>query len=119
MRSELRDADLKRLQATLTRDLIYPLYALNCKSFNDARRIPRLEFDVSESEDINSFADGLNKLVDIGFKIPAQWAHDKLQVPIAADDEPVLERKTTPGNDRTFIRSTQTSSENSGVKCHS
>lgn len=96
MRSELRDADLKRLQATLTRDLIYPLYALNCKSFNDARRIPRLEFDVSESEDINSFADGLNKLVDIGFKIPAQWAHDKLQVPIAADDEPVLERKTTP-----------------------
>ncbi|STO59294.1 Mu-like phage gp29 [Canicola haemoglobinophilus] len=26
VRSELRDADLKRLQATLTRDLIYPLY---------------------------------------------------------------------------------------------
>ncbi|STO54927.1 Mu-like phage gp29 [Canicola haemoglobinophilus] len=93
VRSELRDADLKRLQATLTRDLIYPLYALNCKSFNDARRIPRLEFDVSESEDINSFADGLNKLVDIGFKIPAQWAHDKLQVPIASDNEPILERK--------------------------
>ncbi|MFC1142358.1 DUF935 domain-containing protein [Pasteurella multocida] len=94
VRTELRDADLKRLQATLSRDLIYPLYALNCKSFNDARRIPRLEFDVSESEDINSFAEGLNKLVDIGFKIPAQWAHDKLQVPIASDDEPILERKT-------------------------
>lgn len=95
VRIELRNADLKRLQATLTRDLIYPLYALNCKSFNDARRIPRLEFDIAESEDINSFADGLNKLVDIGFKIPVQWAHDKLQVPIAAENEPVLERKTT------------------------
>lgn len=95
VRIELRNADLKRLQATLTRDLIYPLYALNCKSFNDARRIPRLEFDIAESEDLNSFADGLSKLVDIGFKIPAQWAHDKLQVPIATENEPVLERKTT------------------------
>ncbi|WP_044469790.1 DUF935 domain-containing protein [Mannheimia massilioguelmaensis] len=95
-RLELRNADLSRLQATLTRDLVYPLYALNCKSYNDARRIPRFEFDVSESEDMNAFADGLNKLVDIGFKIPAQWAHDKLQVPVAADDEVILERKTTP-----------------------
>ena len=94
VRQELRDADLKRLQATLTRDLVYPLYALNCKSFNDARRIPRFEFDVTETEDINSFADGLNKLVDIGFKIPAQWAHDKLQIPVAAEDENILERKT-------------------------
>lgn len=94
VRQELRDADLKRLQATLTRDLVYPLYALNCKSFNDARRIPRFEFDVTETEDINSFAEGLNKLVDIGFKIPAQWAHDKLQIPVAAEDETILERKT-------------------------
>lgn len=96
VRTEIRDADLKRLQATLSRDLVYPLYALNCKSFNDARRIPRFEFDVSESEDINSFADGLNKLVDIGFRIPAQWAHDKLQVPVATENEAVLERKTPP-----------------------
>lgn len=90
VRLEIRNADLKRLAATLTRDLIYPLYALNCKSFNDARRIPRLEFDVAESEDLNAFADGLNKLVDIGFRIPKQWAHDKLQVPVAAEGEEVL-----------------------------
>lgn len=42
VRLEVRNADLKRLAATLTRDIVYPLYALNCKSFNDARRIPRL-----------------------------------------------------------------------------
>ena len=70
--------------------MVYPLYALNCKSFNDARRIPRFEFDVAESEDLNAFADGLNKLVDIGFRIPKQWAHDKLQVPVAAEGEEVL-----------------------------
>lgn len=93
VRSEIRNADLKRLQATLTRDLVYPLYALNCKSFNDARRIPRFEFDISESEDITSFGTGLGALVDLGFRIPKQWAHDKLQVPIAAENEEILERK--------------------------
>ena len=94
VRSEIRNADLKRLQATLTRDLVYPLYALNCKSFNDARRIPRFEFDISESEDIASFGAGLGALVDLGFRIPRQWAHDKLQVPVAAENEEILERKT-------------------------
>ncbi len=94
VRSEIRNADLKRLQATLTRDLVYPLYALNCKSFNDARRIPRFEFDISESEDIASFGAGLGALVDLGFRIPRQWAHDKLQVPVAAENEDILERKT-------------------------
>ncbi len=77
VRQELRDSDLKRLQATLTRDLVYPLYALNAKSFNNARRIPKFEFDLSEIEDINRFSEGLNKLVDIGFKIPVQWAMTK------------------------------------------
>ena len=96
VRSEIRNADLKRLQATLTRDLVYPLYALNCKAFNDARRIPRFEFDISESEDIASFGAGLGALVDLGFRIPRQWAHDKLQVPVASENEEILERKTLP-----------------------
>ncbi len=73
---------------------MYPLYALNCKSFNDARRIPRFEFDTAESEDINSFGEGLGKLVDIGFQIPLQWAQDKMQIPVAAVGEAVLSRGT-------------------------
>ncbi|AKO36065.1 Mu-like prophage FluMu protein gp29 [[Haemophilus] ducreyi] len=94
VRQELRDADLKHLQATLTRDLIYPLYALNCKSYNDARRIPRFEFDTAESEDINTFGEGLGKLVDLGLRIPSQWAHDKLQIPVAGENETILTRAT-------------------------
>lgn len=106
VRLEIRNADLKRLAATLTRDLVYPLYVLNGKSYNDVRRIPRFEFDVAESEDLNAFADGLNKLVDIGFRIPKQWAHDKLQVPIAGDDEDVLVR-TVP-NSTAYVHSKNT-----------
>ncbi|WP_429118915.1 phage portal protein family protein, partial [Aeromonas veronii] len=51
VRQEVRDADLRQLAATLTRDLVYPLYALNGKSYQGPRRSPRLEFDVTEPED--------------------------------------------------------------------
>ena len=56
VRLEVRDSDLKQLAATLTRDLIYPLYALNGKSYQNQRRIPRLEFDVTEPEDMAQVA---------------------------------------------------------------
>lgn len=91
VRLEVRDSDLRRLQATITRDLVYPLYALNCKSYNDSRRIPRFEFETVESEDANKFAYSLAKLVGAGLKIPVEWAHKKLQIPMAKDGEEILE----------------------------
>lgn len=90
VREELRDADLKQLAATLTRDLLFPIYALNCKSYNNPRRHPRLVFDVTEGEDLTQYAEALPKLVEIGLKIPTAWAHDKLQIPQPEGDEPVL-----------------------------
>ncbi len=93
VRKEIRNADLKRLQATLNRDLIYPLYALNGKSFNDVRRLPRIEFNIAESADTSSFADGIGKLVDIGFKIPAAWAHEQVQIPVADKNDEILVRQ--------------------------
>ena len=93
VREELRDADLTQLAATLTRDLVFPLYALNCTSYRHPKRHPRLEFDVTEGQDLTQYAESLPKLVDIGMKIPTTWAHDKLQIPEPDGDEPVL---TTP-----------------------
>ncbi|MFC0822070.1 DUF935 domain-containing protein [Pasteurella multocida] len=91
VRMELRDSDLSRLEQTLTRDLVYPLYALNCKSFKSVRRIPRFEFETTESEDANKFAYSLAKLVNIGFKIPLEWAHNKVEIPMAKEGEKILE----------------------------
>jgi len=90
VRQELRDADLKQLANTLTRDLVYPLYALNGKSYRSPRRVPRLEFDINEPEDVGQYAESLPKLVSMGMRIPLAWAHDKLQIPVAGDKEPVL-----------------------------
>ena len=90
VRFEVRDSDATQLAATLTRDLVFPLYALNCQSFNNQRRKPVFEFDLSEPEDISTYSVALPALVGMGMKIPAQWAHDKLQIPMATEGEDAL-----------------------------
>lgn len=90
VRFEVRDSDATQLAATLTRDIVFPLYALNCQSFDNQRRKPKFEFDLSEPEDITVYSTALPQLVNMGMKIPTQWAHDKLQIPIASEDEAVL-----------------------------
>lgn len=89
VRMDIRDSDCKQLAGTITNQLIYPLLALN-KGFADARRCPRFLMDTQEPEDLKLFADSLPKLVGIGMRIPAPWAHDKLRIPVPADDEEVL-----------------------------
>jgi phage gp29-like protein len=94
VRLEVRDSDLKQLAATLTRDLIYPLYVLNGTSYQNQRRIPRLEFDVTEPEDMRDLAYPLRSLVSMGLKVPASWVRDKLQIPEPQGDEAVLQMVT-------------------------
>ena len=100
VRKEVRDSDLKQLAASLTRDLIYPLYALNGTSYQNQRRIPRLVFDVTEPEDMRDLAYPLRSLVSMGLKVPASWVRDKLQIPEPQGDEAVLQMVTeqVPGS---------------------
>ncbi|WP_087022438.1 DUF935 domain-containing protein [Thaumasiovibrio subtropicus] len=90
VREEIRNFDLKRLAATLTRDLIYPLYALNGKSFKGPHRHPRFEFDLTEAEDIEHLSKSLPNLVKLGMQIPVSWVHEKTQIPQATDGEATL-----------------------------
>lgn len=90
VRQELRDSDAKQLAATLTRDLIYPMYALNGRSFSGPHRIPRFEFDLSEPEDIAYYAQHLPSLVTLGMQIPVSWVTEKLQIPEPENGEAVL-----------------------------
>lgn len=95
LRQDLRDADARQLQNTLTQQLIYPILAVN-KGLEDVSRCPRLVFDVLEAEDLALYADAVPKLVGVGMRIPAGWAHDKLKIPQPVDDEPVLAVASTP-----------------------
>jgi len=92
VRQELRDSDLRQIAGTLTRDLIFPLWMLNCKTAGDPRRAPRFQFDTAEPEDMAHYSQHLPNLVDLGMRVPLSWAHEKLQIPEPEADEPVLGR---------------------------
>ncbi|SFF13531.1 DUF935 domain-containing protein [Nitrosomonas sp. Nm166] len=92
VRHDLMISDAKQLSGTLTRDLVYPLYALNVGGIEDIRRCPRLVFDLGEAEDLSLYADALPKLVDVGLTVPVSWARDRLRIPEPEGDEPVLMR---------------------------
>lgn len=90
VRRDIRNADARQIAATITRDLIYPLIALNRGGIDGLRRCPRLVFDTGEAEDLAAYADALPKLVGVGFKVPRPWAQEKLRIPEPQEDEDVL-----------------------------
>lgn len=96
VRMDLRDSDAKQIQGTLTRDLIYPMLAVNGR-VTDPRRCPRFIFDTQEAEDLKLMSDALPPLVNLGMRITEKWAHEKLRIPMPEEGEAVLgARKTEP-----------------------
>ena len=99
-------SDARQIANTLSRDLLYPLCALNIPGVTPARA-PRFVFDTHECEDIQVFAEALPKLVDIGLAVPAAWAHERLGIPRAGEGEAVLgrpARQTPAGLSRASLK---------------
>jgi phage gp29-like protein len=96
VRKDLRDGDAKQIAATLTRDLIYPIAVLNGLA-DSLRRAPRLIFPVEETEDLGAYATALPALVQLGMRIPRQWAQERLGIPEPeADDSDLLGSRPAP-----------------------
>jgi phage gp29-like protein len=90
VRDDILAGDARQLASTLTRDLVYPLLSLNRGGIDSMRRCPRLEFDLNEAEDLQSYAEALPALAAGGARIPVSWVHEKLRIPQAAEGEPVF-----------------------------
>lgn len=90
VRRDILLSDCRQLADTLTRDLIYPLVVFNTSGINSFMRCPRFAFETNAPEDIKTYAEALPRLVEIGMKIPAAWAHEQLCIPQPEDDEEVL-----------------------------
>ena len=103
VRQDLRNSDLKQIAATLTRDLLYPLAAVNVPGITNLLRSPRLVFDVREPEDMALYAESLPKLVEIGMQIPADYAHEKLNIPKPEKDQVILKYPQTPPPEPTAL----------------
>ncbi|MTI74717.1 MAG: DUF935 domain-containing protein [Stenotrophomonas sp.] len=98
VRKELRDSDAKQIAASWSRDLVYPIAALNGLAPNGYRRCPRLRLDIAERADIKAYADALPNLVDAGLKISRKWVHEELGIPEAEDDDDTLVRSQPAAN---------------------
>lgn len=91
VRHDIRNADARQIAGTITRDLIYPLLALNRGGIDSLQRCPRLVFDTGEAADIATLAEGIGKLTGAGMTtIPMAWVHEKLRIPVPADGEATL-----------------------------
>jgi phage gp29-like protein len=88
VRLDIRDDDATQLDQTLSAHLVYPIAILN-GLFAD-NRCPSWVSDTQEPDDLALYAESLPKLTAIGMKIPTRYAHQKLKIPEAEGDEPVL-----------------------------
>jgi phage gp29-like protein len=98
VRMDIRNSDCKQLAGSITMQVVYPMLAVN-KGFRDARRCPRFVLDTSEAEDLALYAESLPKLVSLGMRIKADWAHEKLRIPIADEKDEVLRSAPAPAPD--------------------
>lgn len=90
VRKDLRDGDVRQLNSTITRDLVYAIAAINGLAPNGPRRVSQFRLNAQEPEDLTAYADALPKLVAIGVHPTVAWAHERLGIPMAQKDEPVL-----------------------------
>jgi len=91
VRQDIRNADARQIAGTATRDVLYPLLALNRGGVDSLSRCPRLVFDTGEPEDLVALADGVDKLVKAGMRtIPVKWVHEKGRIPEPAEGEETL-----------------------------
>ena len=96
VRKDLRDSDVRQVNSTVTRDLVYAIAAVNGLAPEGVRRAPQFRLNAQEPEDMKAFADSLPKLISIGVRPTVQWAHEKLGIPMAEKDEPVLGAPPAP-----------------------
>ncbi len=89
VRMDIRAADVRLVEGTLTRQLVYPLVALNVAGAN-LRRLPRVRLDMADGEDLGEFAEALPKLAAAGLQIPVKWAQARLRIPEPTAQEPVM-----------------------------
>ena len=99
VRHDILKADARRVSATLTRDLLYPLLALNGRGANALRRCPRWMFDLGEASDLKAYSESLPVLAAHGARIAVAWVHDKLRIPMAEDGEAVFGQAAAPETD--------------------
>jgi len=91
VRKDLRDGDIRQANTTLTRDLVFAIASINGLAQGGLRRCPQFRLNAQEREDLATFSEALPPLVDMGIRPPVAWVHERLGIPTAQGNEPVLQ----------------------------
>lgn len=97
VRLDLARGDARQVSGTITRDLIYPIVAINLPGIDGLARCPRFVLDTNLPEDMTAYAEALPKLVGVGFRVGRAWAQEKLHIPEPQDGEDILVAGTPAG----------------------
>src|ERR1700733_15214769 len=96
VRRDILSADARRLEETLTRDLVKPLVDLNV---GPQRRYPRLQLALPDTQDTKLFADMIAELADRGLRVAQKTILDRLGLPEARDGDAILSPARSAGKD--------------------
>lgn len=86
IRKDILESDAAHLAEVITRDVIEPMIRLN---FGPTAPVPRFQFVTEGATDLVMLATALEKLAPI-MRIPAEWARDKLGIPVPDEDDEIL-----------------------------
>jgi phage gp29-like protein len=90
VRHDLMAGDARQLAGTLSRDLLWPLLALNRPGNDDPRRAPRLVFETRDPTEAAQTAANIQSASSLGIPVPLAWARSSLGIPEPQNGEPVL-----------------------------
>jgi phage gp29-like protein len=91
VRHDLLISDARQIAGTLTRDLIWPLVAINIPGI-DIRRAPRFRFITDEAEDLKARADRDKVLFEMGWKL----TREKVEEVYGEGYEPIQDNPVPP-----------------------
>lgn len=103
VRQDLLEADAAQLASTLTKQLVYPIMALN--NWYTGRDFV-FSFDTSTPNNLNLFADSIQKLVAAGVPISAEWVRKSAGIPEPTSEEEIIGGTVTNANNPTSTTET-------------
>lgn len=87
VRDDIRDADKRRAEATLQRDVVNQVVAIN---YGLRKKYPKLTLIVTEVEDTEALANALSALVPLGLRVKQQQVREKFGLEEPEDGDELL-----------------------------
>ena len=96
VRREIMLHDVRQIEPTLSEQLVRPIAVINGLFATD--RCPSFAYLTEETVDQEKMVKVLKEAVSIGMRIDLDWAHEAMQIPVAAEDAETLSLGLADGN---------------------